>query len=132
MNLSTEQADHLNDLLADSVMDNVEQITKILRDGTSAEERSQICAAQDAALQEKLKAELGPERYSQFEDYIRNLLATLTTEQFMATLPADQTLSPQQSNELLQILKEETGSAIFTASHDCYYLTIPILTFQKF
>jgi hypothetical protein len=132
MNLSSEQANHLNDILADSVMDNVEQITSILRDGKSAEERSQIFAAQDAALQEKLKAELGPERYSQFEDYTHNLLATLTTEQFKATLGADQKLSSQQSDQLLQILKEETDSAIFRAGLSRTYQPIPMLNFQNF
>jgi RNA polymerase sigma factor (sigma-70 family) len=132
LNLTTDQADRINDILADNIMENVDQITKVLREGKSPEERSQIFSALDAGLQEKLKAELGADRYSQFEDYTHNLLATLTTEQFKATLGTDQKISQQQSDQLLQILKEESASAIFRAGLDRNYQPIPMLNFQNF
>jgi RNA polymerase sigma factor (sigma-70 family) len=132
LNLSTDQANRIHDILADNVMENVDQITKILRDSKSPEERSQIFSALDASLQDKLKTELGADRYSQFEDYTHNLLATLTSEQFKATLGTDQALTPQQSDQLLQILKEETASTIFRAGLDRNYQPIPMLNFQNF
>jgi len=132
LNLTTEQTDRINDILADNVMENVDQITKVLREGKSPEERSQVFAALDGALQDKLKAELGPDRYSQFEDYTHNLLATLTTEQFKGTLGTDQKVTQEQSDQLLQILKEESASAIFRAGLDRNYQPIPMLNFQNF
>lgn len=131
LNLTPEQTDHLNDVLADSVMDNLDQITKVLRDGKTSEQMTQVFADQDAALQEKLKAELGADGYAQYQDYTHNLLSSLTTDQFKATLPADKPLSAEQSTQLYQVLLEETQSALARAGLDSNYQAVPILNFRN-
>ena len=130
LNLTPEQTEHLNDVLADYVMDNFDQITKVLREGKTPEQMNQVFADQDAALQEKLKVELGADGYAQYQDYTHNLLSSLTTDQFKATLPADKPLSAEQSSQLSQILQEETQSALARAGLDSNFQAVPLLNFR--
>ncbi|HTD86638.1 MAG TPA: hypothetical protein VK850_08675 [Candidatus Binatia bacterium] len=70
------------DLLADNVMENVEHIQSLLRERKSLAESESVFGAQEASLQERLQAVLGPEGLAQYNDYTHNLLSYLTAEQF--------------------------------------------------
>ena len=131
LNLTPEQAGHLNDVLADDVMENIDQITKVLREGKTTEQMNQVFAAQDAALQEKVKAALGEEGYAQYREYTHNLLSTMTTDQFKATLPADKAMSDDQAKQFLQVLQDETRSAVGRAGLGPDYQAVPILNFRN-
>ncbi len=131
LNLTPEQAGHLNDVLADDVMENIDQITKVLREGKTTEQMSQVFAAQDAALQEKVKATLGEDGYAQYRDYTHNLLSTMTTEQFKGELPADKPMSEDQAKQFLQVLQDETRSAIGRAGLGPDYQPVPMLNFRN-
>ena len=87
--LTSEQTEKLNDLLADHIMDNVDHVTTVLRDKPTPEQMNEIFAAQDAVLQEKVQALLGQEGLAQYQDYTKNLLSTLTAEQFKSMLTGD-------------------------------------------
>ena len=51
-NLSKEHTEQLNDALADRIMENVENVTKVLRDKPSPDQMNEIFSGQDSALQE--------------------------------------------------------------------------------
>src|SRR5262249_9096434 len=73
-NLSTEQTGQLNDLLADNIMENVDHVTKVLRDKPAPDQVNEIFAAQETALQQKVQALLGQDGLAQYQDYTKNLL----------------------------------------------------------
>src|SRR5690348_12227753 len=79
--LTTEQAEKLNDLMADNVVDSISHITDVLRDGKSREEINALFDARDVAFAEKIQAMLGPEGFSQYQDYTRSLGSHLVAEQ---------------------------------------------------
>jgi RNA polymerase sigma factor (sigma-70 family) len=131
LNLSPDLADKFNDLLADHVMDNVDQITEALRDGKSAAQINQVFAGQDAALQEKLQALIGPDGVSQYKDYTRNLGSTLTSAQFKAMLTGDDTAKQEKTRQLYQVMQEETQAALASAGLPPDYQTVPLLNFRN-
>jgi RNA polymerase sigma factor (sigma-70 family) len=130
-NLSPELADKFNDLLADHVMDNVDQITEVLRDGKTEEQINQVFAGQDAALQEKLQALIGPDGVSQYREYTRNLGSTLTSEQFKAMLTGDDAAKQEKTKQLYQALQEATQAALASAGLPPDYQTVPMLNFRN-
>ena len=131
LNLPPEQAEKFNDLLADSVMDNVDQITAILRDGKTGEEMNQLFAAQDVALLEKLQELLGPDAVSQYKDYSRNLASFLTSQQFKPMLTGDDASKQEKTKQLFQVMQEETQSILTGAGLPPDFQTVPILNFRN-
>jgi hypothetical protein len=65
MKLATDQTDKLNDLLADHIMNNVDQVTTMLRDKPTPEQMDSLFAAQDATLQQQVEALLGQDGLAQ-------------------------------------------------------------------
>jgi RNA polymerase sigma factor (sigma-70 family) len=130
-NLTTEQTEKLNDLLADHVMGNIDQITTVLRDGKAGDEMNQVFKAQDDALQEKVQALLGQDAYSQYQDFTRNIGSYLTAEQFKAKMSGDQAAKDEQSKQLYEVMKQETQAALTKAGLDSDYQTVPMLNFRN-
>jgi hypothetical protein len=131
LKLSSEQTDKLNDLLADHVMENVNQITTVLRDKLAPEQVNGLFDGQDAALQEKLRAMLGPEGLTQYQDYTRNLLGTLTADQFKSMLSGDDAARAEKAKQLSQALQEEVQAALASAGLPADYQAVPILNFRN-
>ena len=80
--LSNEARTNMVEALTDYVMNNVDRISEVMRDRKTGQEYENVFAAEETALQEKLKEVLGPEALSQYQDYTRNLAGYLTAEQF--------------------------------------------------
>jgi RNA polymerase sigma factor (sigma-70 family) len=131
LNLTSEQEDKLNDVLADNVMDNIDRITEVLRDGKTREQMNQLFAAQDAALLEKVQALIGPDGISQYQDYTRNLGSSLTTQQFKRLLTGDDAAKEGKSKQLYQVMQEETQLALSSAGLPPDYQTVPMLNFRN-
>ena len=131
LKLSSEQTDKLNDLLADHVMENVNQITTVLRDKLAPEQVSGVFDGQEAALQEKVRALLGPEGEAQYQDYTKNLLSTLTADQFKSLLTGDDAARAEKTKQLSQALQEEVQAALASAGLPGDYQTVPILNFRN-
>jgi len=129
--LPKEQEDKLADLLADNVMDNIDQITGMLREGMSPDQMQRLFAAQDAALLEKVQALLGADSFSQYQDYTRNLNSHLTAEQFKAKLTGDQAVKEQKAKQLYSVLQEETQRALTSAGLSADFQTVPSLNFRN-
>ena len=131
LKLSSEQTDTLNDLLADHVMDNVSQITTVLRDKLAPDQVNALFDSQEAALQEKVRALLGPDGLAQYQDYTKNLLGTLTADQFKSMMSGDDAARADKAKQLSQALQEEVQAALASAGLPADYQTVPILNFRN-
>lgn len=131
LKLPSEQSDKLNDLLADHVMDNVSQITTVLRDKLAPDQVNALFDSQEAALQEKVRALLGPDGLAQYQDYTKNLLSTLTADQFKSMLTGDDAVRADKAKQLSQALQEEVQAALASAGLPADYQTVPILNFRN-
>jgi RNA polymerase sigma factor (sigma-70 family) len=127
--LSTEQSDKLNNLLADHVMENVELITTMLRDKPPLEQIDQKFAAQDAALQEQVREMLGADGAARYQDYTKNLLSSLTADQFKSMLTGTDAEKADKSKQVGQIMQDSVQAAVAAAGLPADYQPLPILNF---
>ena len=102
LKLTPEDTGKLGDLLADNVMENIDRITELLREGNSPERMELVFAAQEAALAEKVQALLGPENFAKFQDYTRNLCSYLTAEQFKVKMSGDDAAKEGKPNSFIK------------------------------
>jgi RNA polymerase sigma factor (sigma-70 family) len=130
-NLTTEQSDALNNLLADHIMENVGHVTSVLRDKPSSDQMNQIFASEDAALRDKVQALLGADGLAQYDDYTKNLLSTLTADQFKGMLTGDDAAKEDKTKQLRQLMQQEVQSALSDAGLPGDYQTVPILNFRN-
>ena len=131
LKLSSEQTDKFNDLLADQVMENVDQITVALRDQLTPEQVKGVFDRQEAELQEKVQALLGPEALAQYQEYTKNLLSALTADQFKSMLSGDDAARSAKAEQMTQTLKAEVQAALTSAGLPADYQTVPILNFRN-
>jgi RNA polymerase sigma factor (sigma-70 family) len=130
-NLTPELSGQFVDVLADDIMESVDHIGVLLRDGKSREEIDQVFAKQEAALNNKLKTLLGEDGLSQYQDYTRNLGSHLTAEQFKPQLTGDKAGKDAKSKQLYQVMIEETQAALAAAGLPADFQTLPILNFRN-
>jgi len=130
-NLSTEQTGQLNDLLADHIMENVDNVTKVLRDKLPPEQMNQVFAAQDAALQEKLQTLLGQDALAQYQDYTKNLVSTLTAQQFKGMMTGTDEAKEEKSKQLYQLMQEGVQAALSSTGLPSDYQMVPMLNFRN-
>ncbi|MFO1502047.1 MAG: sigma-70 family RNA polymerase sigma factor [Verrucomicrobiota bacterium] len=132
-NLSSNQLEQLNEVLADDVMTNINHITALLRDGKAGEEIDRLFSQQETELHGKIKSLLGDDALTQFKDYNRNLLSHLTADQFKGMmLQGDQTSKDAAGKQLYAVLQEETQKALAGAGLSSDYQTVPTLNFRNF
>jgi RNA polymerase sigma factor (sigma-70 family) len=131
-NLSKEQTEKLNDLLADNVMTNIEHITAVMRDGKSPAEMDQLFRQEDLALQDKVKNLLGEDAAAQYRDYTRNLASYLTSEQFKPMLGGDKAAKDDHAKLIYQAMQEEAQQAVSNAGLDPDYQLVPSMNFRNF
>ena len=131
MKFAPEQGDTLVNLLADNVMENIDRITEVLRDGKGAAEMDQLFARQEAALKEKLQALLGPEGYAQYEDYTHNIASHLTAEQFKGMMTGEKDAKDEKAKQMYQLMQEETKAALAEAGLPPDFQTVPTLNFRN-
>jgi hypothetical protein len=132
VNLSTNQVEKLNELLADNVMENVERITEVLRDKKSPAQAEEVFAAQEAAVLEKVKELVGPEGLSEYVDYTKNIASYLTAEQFKGMMTGDKAAKDEKSKQLYQLMQEETRQTLASAGLPPDFQVAPTLNFRNF
>ena len=130
--LPKDQSDQLTELLADNVMDNIEQITAVIREGKSAVQMEQLFTEAEMKLGEKVKALLGPEAYSQYQDYTRNLASSITAEQFKGMMSGEAAEKEGKSKQLYAALQAEAQLALANAGLGPDYQLVPTLNFRNF
>lgn len=131
LNLPEEQAEKLNDLLADNVMENIDHITAVLRDGMTPEQMEPIFAGQEAALLEKVQTLLGSEALGQYQEYTKRLASNITAEQFKGKLAGDKEEQNAKSRQLYDAMLTETQQTLANAGLPADYQTLPIFNFRN-
>jgi len=129
--LTTDQTDKLNELLADHIMENVGHVTAVLRDKPTPEQMNQIFDAQEAAVQEKVQELIGPDGLAQYQDYTKNLLSTLSAEQFKSQMTGDDAAKADKAKQLSTIMQEEVSAVLASAGLPPDYQMVPILNFRN-
>jgi RNA polymerase sigma factor (sigma-70 family) len=127
--LTAEQADKLNDLLADHIMTNVDHITTGLRDKLPQEQMNALFATENAALQQQVEALIGSDGLAQYQDYTKNLLANLSAEQFKGMMSGTDAEKEQKASQLRQLIQQETQAALAQAGLSADYQMVPMLNF---
>ena len=130
-NLTPELTEKFNDLLADSVMDNIDLITQVLHDGNSQAEVNRIFSDADTALLGKMQVLLGDDGLAKYKDYNQNLASTLITAQLAGQMTGDAAAKEDKRKQLLQVMQEETTAALKNAGLPADYQVVPILNFRN-
>ncbi len=131
-NFSDEEKEKFTDVLADNVMENVDLIAAVLRDGKTPEEAGPLFDAQEATLRKKLEELLGPEKSSAYDEYTRELLNTLTVEQFKGVMTGKKEEKTEKAKQLLALMQEESRAALSEAGLPMDYQLAPTLNFRNF
>ena len=130
-NLNSNQVEQFNDLLADNVMTNVARISSVLREGKSREEVEQAFKEQETSLNNSIQALLGPELFTQYQDYTRSLWSRLTSEACSSMLAGEDDVKEQQTERLRQVMQEEAQAAVTSAGLDSDFQLVPFLNFRN-
>lgn len=129
--LTPDQTEKINDLLADHIMQNISNVTAVLHDKPTTYQMTQTFAAQEAALEDKVQALVGPDGLAQYQDYTKNLLSTLSTQQFTNSLTGTDAEKLQKSQQFSQAMQQATASALAGAGLPADYQAVPILNFAN-
>ena len=114
MALSPEDKEKFKELLLDRQMKAVESGGVFMK--LQGEDADKTAAMNDLAEQQKetdaqVKAVLGDERYAQYKDYSETMAERMAVNQLSQQLaPSLNPLSPDQSRQLLEIMKQEKKS----------------------
>lgn len=131
LKLPPEQTEKLADLLADNVMENIDHITTVLRDGMTPAQMEPIFAGQEAALLEKIQALLGPEALAHYQEYTSRLTSNITAEQFKSMLTGEQAEQEAKARQFYDVLLAETQQMLAEAGLPADYQTLPMLNFRN-
>jgi RNA polymerase sigma factor (sigma-70 family) len=129
--LTPEQTGKLSDLLADNIMNNIDHVTAALRDKPALEQLNGLFASQDAVLQQQVEALIGQDGLAQYQDYTKNLLATLSAEQFKGMLTGTDAEKDQKAGQLSQLIQQGAQTALANAGLPADYQTVPMLNFAN-
>lgn len=131
LKLEPEAKEKFNDLLADQVMEGIDIITQSLQDNKSRKEIDQLFTNQEAALENKLLALVGQEGLAQYQEYSKNLLNSLTVQQFEGNLTGDKEAKANKKQQLLAAMQEETKAGLAGAGLSADYQPLPMLNFRN-
>jgi RNA polymerase sigma factor (sigma-70 family) len=129
LKLTPDQTDKLNDLLADYVMQNVDQVTTALRDKPSTDQLNQVFAGENTTLNQKVQELVGAEGLAKFQDYNKNLLSNLSVDQFDSNFTGTADEKSAKAEKLRQAIQQASQSALASAGLPADYQTIPMLNF---
>jgi RNA polymerase sigma factor (sigma-70 family) len=129
LKLTSDQSDKFNDLLADHIMQGIDNVTTAIRDKTPPDQLSQVFASDAATLNQSIQDLLGADAASQYRDYTKNLLGTLTSEQFADSLTGSDDEKKAKAAQLRQAIQQEAQSTLANAGLPPDFQTVPILNF---
>ena len=113
MGLSPDEASKFKDLLADNTMSAADKAYSMVG-GPGSTNRSDMfatMAADQKNFDEQIKSFLGDARYSQYKDYQETVAERMQLNAFKQQAGSDYNLTDQQSEALLNIMKEEQKNA---------------------
>ncbi|HEY5910017.1 MAG TPA: sigma-70 family RNA polymerase sigma factor [Verrucomicrobiae bacterium] len=131
LKLTTEQTDKFNDLLADGIMESVGLVTTVLRDKPAPDQVNSLFASQDKAMQEQVEALLGADGLAQYQDYSRNLVGTLTAQQYKGMMTGTDDEKALKSQQFARVIEEASRAVLAESGLPADYQTVPILNFRN-
>ncbi len=131
LNLPKEQTDKFTELLADDVMENIDHITAVLRDGLTPQQMEPIFAGQEAAMLEKVQALLGDEALGQYQEYSQRMASNISAEQFKSMMSGEKEEKDAKARQFYNLMLAETAQALADAGLPANYQTLPILNFRN-
>ena len=131
LKLEPEATEKFNDLLADQVMEGIDIITQALQDKKSQREVDQLFTNQEADLNNKVQALLGQEGAAQYQEYSKNLLTSLTVQQFEGSLTGDKEAKAGKKQQLMAAMQEETKAGLSGAGLSADFQVLPMLNFRN-
>ena len=129
--LTTEQTQKLNDVLADHIMDNVENVTIALREKMSPDQADQVFAAKDADLATKLQELLGEDGFNKYQQYTKDILGNLTAHQFKSMMTGDDAAKGTKAEAMSKILNEEARALLAASNLPADHQLMPMLDFRN-
>lgn len=129
MKLTPDQTEKFDSLLADYVMRNVDHVTTALQDKTPADQLRQIFAGENTTVEQNIQDTFGADALNQYRDYTKNLLSTLTTDQFKDSLTGSVDEKKAKADQLRQSIQQEAQSTLAAAGLPPDFQTIPMLNF---
>jgi hypothetical protein len=132
LKLSPDTQEKFNDMMADSVMDNIDRITQILHDGTAPTDVDKIFADANSELEGKVQAMLGDDALAQFKNYNQNILSSLGAAQFADNLTGDTDQKAQKKTELQQAIQQAMTQVIQQNGLPANFQFVPSLNFANF
>jgi hypothetical protein len=117
LGLAPEEAEKFKDLLADNMMKATEKATSLLGDGglgTNRMEMAKALGEEQKKYEDQVKEFLGDARYAQYKDYQQTLGERTQLNQFKQTASTQNPITDEQTQQLLNLMKEEKQTAAAT------------------
>jgi RNA polymerase sigma factor (sigma-70 family) len=129
MKLTPEQTKKFNNLLADHVMLDIDDVTAALRDKTPPDQLGQVFASENVSLEQDIQGLLGADGLAQYQDYTKNLLGNLTALQFTDSLTGSDDEKNAKVEKIRLAMQQEIQSTLANAGLPPDFQTVPILNF---
>src|SRR5579862_9146187 len=129
LKLTPDQTGKFNDLLADHIMQGIDYVAAGIRDKTPSDQLSQIFASDNSSLNQSIQDLLDADALAQYQDYTKNLLGALTTDQFAESLTGSDDEKKAKETQLRQAIQQEVQSTLANAGLPADFQTVPILNF---
>ncbi len=109
MALTPEESGKFKDLLADNMMKGAEKASSLIGGASSSNHTEAVTAlsTEQKSFNDEVKALLGEERYAFYKDYQQTVGERMQLSQFKQMAGAENSLSDQQTEQLLSIMREE-------------------------
>lgn len=130
-NLTPEQAEKLNDILADHIMSNVDNVTLVLRQKMSAEESARLFSAQDSELGAKIQELIGEDGLAKYQLYNQDILGNISAHQFKSMMTGDNAAKDKKAEMMAKILNEQARAILTAAGLPPDHQLIPMLNFRN-
>jgi RNA polymerase sigma factor (sigma-70 family) len=129
--LKPDQAEKLNDILADHIMDNVDNVTLALREKMSAEEADRLFTANDSALATKIRELIGEEGLAKYQNYNKDILGNISAHQFKSMMTGDNAAKDKKAEQMAKILNDQARAILTAAGLPDDHQFIPTLNFRN-
>lgn len=129
LKMDKDQTDKFNSLLADHVLQDVDYITTALRDKISVDDMSKAFASENASLEQNIKDMLGADGLQQYQEYTKNLLGDLSSQQFASELTGSDEEKKVKVEKLRNAINQEMQAMLASAGLPADFQAVPILNF---
>lgn len=129
--ITPEQGEKLSDLLADHIMDNVENVTVALREKMTPDQLTELFGTQEEKLNEKVRELIGEDGLSKYRDYTKDLLGSISAQQFKAMMTGENDAKEEKARKMAEVLRAEARALLAENGLPPDYQILPMLNFRN-